>query len=158
VLLQTSQIFPGFVESATLLAEQAKAAGVTMNLKQEPANAYYNPSLLYLKMPFAETQWAITSMKFFYLQALASNAPYNETHWKNPAFNTLLFQAIGETDETKAQDLWNQVQQIQYDQGGYLNWTNADWVDGLSNKLKGMKPSGAGALGNMTFMDGWLEK
>ncbi|MDX6494508.1 MAG: hypothetical protein QOE17_494, partial [Gaiellales bacterium] len=66
--------------------------------------------------------------------------------------------AIGETDETKAQDLWNQVQQIQYDQGGYLNWTNADWVDGLSNKVKGMKPSGAGALGNMTFMDGWLEK
>jgi peptide/nickel transport system substrate-binding protein len=158
VLLQTSQIFPGFVESATLLAEQAKAAGVTMDLKQEPANAYYNPSLLYLKMPFAETQWAITSMKFFYLQALASNAPYNETHWNNKPFNDLLFQAIGETDETKAQDLWNQVQQIQYDQGGYLNWTNADWVDGLSNKVKGMKPSGAGALGNMTFMDGWLEK
>ena len=99
VLLQTSQIFPGFVESATLLAEQAKAAGVTMNLKQEPANSYYNPSLLYLKMPFAETQWAITSMKFFYLQALASNAPYNETHWKDTPFNDLLCQAIGETDD-----------------------------------------------------------
>jgi peptide/nickel transport system substrate-binding protein len=158
VLLQTSQIFPGFVESATLLAEQAKAAGVTMKLKQEPANAYYNPSLLYLKMPFAETQWAITSMKFFYLQALASNAPYNETHWKSKPFNDLLFQAIGETDATKAQDLWNQVQEIQYNQGGYLNWTNADWVDGLSNKVKGLKPSGAGALGNMGFMNAWLEK
>jgi peptide/nickel transport system substrate-binding protein len=158
VLLQTSQIFPGFVESATLLAEQAKAAGVTIRLKQEPPNAYYNPSLLYLKMPFAETQWAITSMKFFYLQALTSTAPYNETHWKDARFNTLLFQAIGETDDAKAQDLWNQVQTIQYNEGGYLNWTNADWVDGLSNKVKGMAPSGAGALGNMTFMNAWLEK
>jgi peptide/nickel transport system substrate-binding protein len=158
VLLQTSQIFPGFVESATLLAEQAKAAGVTIKLKQEPANAYYNPSLLYLKMPFAETQWAITSMKFFYLQALAADAPYNETHWDNTQFNDLLFQAIGETDETKAQDLWNQVQEIQYNEGGYLNWTNADWVDGLSNKVKGLAPSGAGALGNMGFMNAWLEK
>jgi len=158
VLLQTSQIFPGFVESATLLAEQAKAAGVTMNLKQEPPNSYYNPSLLYLKMPFAETQWAITSLKYFYLQALATDAPYNETHWNDPAFSQKLSQAIGETDETKAQDLWNQVQEIQYNQGGYLNWTNADWVDGLSNSVKGMKPSGAGALGNMRFMDAWLQK
>ena len=158
VLLQTSQIFPGFVESATLLAEQAKAAGVTMNLKQEPPNSYYNPSLLYLKMPFAETQWAITSLKYFYLQALATDAPYNETHWNDAAFSQKLSQAIGETDETKAQDLWNQVQEIQYNQGGYLNWTNADWVDGLSNSVKGMTPSGAGALGNMRFMDAWLQK
>ena len=158
VLLQTSQIFPGFVESATLLAEQAKAAGVTINLKQEPPNSYYNPSLLYLKMPFAETQWAITSLKYFYLQALASDAPYPETHWSDPAFSQKLTQAIGETDETKAQDLWNQVQEIQYNQGGYLNWTNADWVDGLSNSVKGMQPSGAGALGNMRFMDAWFQK
>ena len=158
VLLQTSQIFPGFVESATLLAQQAKGAGVTINLKQEPPNSYYNPSLLYLKMPFAETQWAITSLKYFYLQALATDAPYNETHWKDAAFSQKLTQAIGETDETKAQDLWNQVQEIQYNQGGYLNWTNADWVDGLSNSVKGMKPSGAGALGNMRFMDAWLQK
>jgi hypothetical protein len=48
------------------------------------------------------------------------------------------------------------VQQIQYDQGGYLNWTNADWVDGLSTKVKGLAPSGAGALGNYRFLDAWL--
>ena len=59
---------------------------MTINLKQEPPNSYYNPSLLYLKMPFAETQWAITSLKFFYLQALATDAPYNETHWKDATF------------------------------------------------------------------------
>jgi peptide/nickel transport system substrate-binding protein len=156
--LQTSQIFPGFVESATLLAQQAKAAGLTMRLKQEPANAYYNPSLLYLKMPFAETQWPAPSLKFFYLQALASDAPYNETHWHDKSFNDLLFGAIGELDKAKAQDLWNQVQQIQYEQGGYLNWTNADWVDGLSNKVKGLEPNSAGALGNFLFLNAWLEK
>ena len=156
VTLQTSEIFPGFVESATLLAQQAKAAGVTMNLKQVPADSYYNPSLLYLKMPFAETQWPISSLKFFYLQALASDAPYNETHWKNAAWSETLTKAIGELDQAKAQDLWNQVQQIQYNEGGYLNWTNADWVDGLSNKVKGLQPSGAGALGNFRFQDAWL--
>jgi peptide/nickel transport system substrate-binding protein len=156
VTLQTSDIFPGFVEAATLLAAQAKQAGVEMKLKREPANAYYNPSLLYLKMPFAETQWPISALKFFYLQALASNAPYNETHWHSKTWNTLLFKAIGETNKSKAQVVWNQVQKIQYEQGGYLNWTNADWVDGLSNKVKGLRPSAAGAMGNFRFLDAWL--
>src|SRR5207247_4414682 len=38
VTLLTSEIFPGFVEAATLLAAQAKEAGVKINLKQEAAN------------------------------------------------------------------------------------------------------------------------
>ena len=102
VLLRTSPIFPGFVEAATLLAEQAKAAGVTIQLKQVPPNSYYNPSLLYLKMAFAETQWPIPSLKFFYLQSLSAQAPYNETHWKDKSWNDLLFKAIGETDSDGA--------------------------------------------------------
>jgi peptide/nickel transport system substrate-binding protein len=156
VLLRTSPIFPGFVEAATLLAEQAKAAGVTIQLKQVPPNSYYNPSLLYLKMAFAETQWPIPSLKFFYLQSLSAQAPYNETHWKDKSWNDLLFKAIGTTDPTAAQDTWNQVQQIQWDQGGYLNWTNADWVDGVSTKLKGLAPHPGGVLGNYLFMNAWL--
>jgi peptide/nickel transport system substrate-binding protein len=156
IQLSTSPIFPGFVEAATLLAQQAKQAGVTMTLKQVPPNSYYNPSLLYLKMPFAETQWPISSLKFFFLQALATDAPYNETHWKSKSWNALLGKAIAEPNKAKAQALWNQVQKIQYDKGGYLNWTNADWVDGLSKKVQGLKPSAAGVLGNYRFLDAWL--
>jgi peptide/nickel transport system substrate-binding protein len=156
VELQTSDIFPGFVEAATLLAQQATAAGVTMNLKQVASSSYYNPSLLYLKMRFAETQWPVTSLKYFYLQALAANAPYNETHWRATGWNALLYKAIGELNRTKAQAYWNQLQTIQYNSGGYLNWTNADWVDALSKKVQGLKPSAAGALGNLRFLDAWL--
>jgi peptide/nickel transport system substrate-binding protein len=156
VELSTSDIFPGFVGAATLFAEQAKAAGVTVNLKNVPANSYYNPSLLYLKMPFAETQWALSSLKMFYLQALAPDAPYNETHWKSASFAALLSKAVGAPTKAAAQGFWNQVQKIQYDKGGYINWTNADWVDGTSKKLQGLKPSAAGALGNFRFMDAWL--
>jgi peptide/nickel transport system substrate-binding protein len=156
VPMAISDVIPGFVESATLYAQQASAAGVTIQLQQKPASSYFNPSLLYLKQLFAETQWPPPSLKFFYLQALASNAPFNETHWHDPAFNTLLFKAIGATDQTKAQALWAQVQQIQYQQGGYINWVNADFVDGLSKKVQGLKPSAAGILGNHRFQDAWL--
>ena len=156
VEFQTSEIFPGFVESATLFAQQAKAAGVTVKLKQEPANSYYNPSLLYLKMAFAETQWPMLSLKYFYLQALSSNAPYNETHFKSAGFSDALAKAIAAVDKTQAQKYWNQVQQIQYDTGGYLQWVNADWVDAVSKNVQGLKPHAAGALGNYLFMNAWL--
>jgi peptide/nickel transport system substrate-binding protein len=156
VVLQTSDVIPGFVESATLLAQQAAKAGVTIKLQQVPASSYFNPSLKYLKMLFAETQWPPSSLKFFYLQALASNAPFNETHWHSKSFNRLLFKAIGELNHAKAQSYWNDVQEIQWRQGGYLNWTNADFVDGLSKKVKGIKPSAAGILGNHRFQDAWL--
>jgi peptide/nickel transport system substrate-binding protein len=158
VELSTSDIFPGFVAAATLLQQQAKAAGVTIKLKNVPANSYYNPSLLYLKMPFAETQWAINSLKFFYLQALSADAPYNETHYKNAAFSKALSSAIAAPNKGKAQVFWNQVQKTQYDSGGYINWTNADWVDGLSKKVQGMKGSAAGAVGNFAFLNAWLSK
>jgi peptide/nickel transport system substrate-binding protein len=156
VTFQISDAIPGFVEAATLYAQQATAAGVKINLQQLPADSYFNPSLKYLKMQFAETQWPPPSLKFFYLQALTPSAPFNETHWRVPSFTALLTKAIGETDQTKAQSYWNQIQQIQWQQGGYINWTNADFVDGLSKRVNGLKPSSAGILGNHRFVDAWL--
>lgn len=156
VTLKTSQIIPGFVESATLYAQQANAAGVNVALQQIPPDSYFNPSLQYLKLLFGQSQWPVFSLKFFYLQALAANAPYNETHWHNPSWNTLLFKAIGELDKAKAQSYWNQVQQIQYEQGGYMCWTNADYVDGVSKKVQGLKPNPGGILGNHDFRTVWL--
>ncbi len=99
-------------------------------------DSYFNPSLQYLKLLFGQSQWPVFSLKFFYLQALAKNAPYNETHWNDPAWNTLLFKAIGELDQSKAQSYWDQVQKIQYEQGGYMCWTNADYVDGVSKNVQ----------------------
>ena len=155
VTMQISNLIPGFIESAQLFQQQATAAGVTVKLQTVDASAYFNPSLTYLKMLFAESQWPVQSLKFFYQQALASNAPYNETHWTSASWNQLLGQAIGELDHAKAQSLWNQVQEIQWNQGGYLLWTNADYVDALSLKVKGLAPSSAGILGNHSFLDAW---
>lgn len=156
VVLKTSQIIPGFVESATLFSQQAASAGVTVQLQQVPPDSYFNPSLQYLKLLFGQSQWPVFSLKFFYLQALAKNAPYNETHWSDPAWNTLLFKAIGELDHAKAQTYWDQVQKIQYEQGGYMCWTNADYVDGVSKNVQGLKPNPGGILGNHNFRTVWL--
>ena len=83
VTLHTSDIVPGFVEAATL-AEQAKGAGVTVEVKKEPANAYLDTSLLYTKLDFAQSFWTYSSIPLWYEQALLSDAVWNETHWRDP--------------------------------------------------------------------------
>jgi len=158
VTLQTSDIVPGFTAAATLFAEQAKGAGVTVNVKKEPANSYFDTSLLYTKIDFGQSYWTTGSLAAWYSQALDSKAVWNETHWKDPEFDALIRQATGATNVDEATDLWHQVQQIQYDQGGYIGWANQNIVDAAAPYLQGMVPSAFFNLGGWNYRDVWLDQ
>jgi peptide/nickel transport system substrate-binding protein len=157
VTLHTSEVFPGFVEAATLFAEQAKGAGVTVNVKKEPANAYFDASKLYTKLDFAQSYWGPASLSIWYEQALLSDSTFNETHWRDPEFDKLVRAAQGATSEADALDLWHQVQEIQYNEGGYIIWTNVDLLDAASNQVQGMTPSAWWNLGGFSYRDVWLQ-
>ncbi|MDW8339074.1 MAG: ABC transporter substrate-binding protein [Thermoleophilia bacterium] len=158
VTLHTSDIVPGFVEAATLFAEQAKGAGVTVNVKREAANAYFDTSLLYTKLPFAQSFWTLSSLAAWYTQAVLSDAVWNETHFKDPAYDKLIQDAIGAADEETARELWEQVQQRQLDEGGYIVWANQNIVDAAANYVGGVRPSSFFNLGGWNYRDVWLEQ
>ena len=122
-----------------------------------PTNSYYNPSLLYLKMPFAETQWPVNSLKFFYLQALASDAPYNETHWHSKSWNDLLDKAIARADQGEgAGATGTRCRRSSTSRAATSTGRTPTGSTALSKKVQGLKPSAAGALGNYRFLDAWL--
>jgi peptide/nickel transport system substrate-binding protein len=156
VTLHTSDIVPGFVEAATLFAEQAKGAGVTVNVKREPANAYFDTSLLYTKLDFAQSFWSVTSLGQWYEQSLLSDAVWNETHWRDKSFDKLIRDAQSAADEETAADLWRQVQDVQYERGGYIVWCNQNLVDAASKQVQGIKPSSFFNLGGWNYRDVWL--
>jgi peptide/nickel transport system substrate-binding protein len=157
VTLHTSPIVSGFVESATLFAAQAKKAGVNVNVKTDPASAYFNPSLLYLKLPFGQSLWPMASLAEWYTQAVLTKAPFNESHWHDASFDALLNKALGTVNEHKANALWAQVQKQLYDTGGYIVWATDDRVDATSKKVNGITPSGAYNLGGPTGLtNAWL--
>ena len=158
VTLHTSDIVPGFVESATLFAQQAKGAGVTIDVKKEPANAYFDTSLLYTKLNFAQSFWTIASLGTWYTQALFSDAVWNETHYRDKSYDALVQSALGAKTVDEATTLWNQVQQKQYDEGGYLLWGNQNLVDAAANNVKGIVPSSFFNLGGWNYRDVWLEQ
>lgn len=140
----------------TLFAGQAKSAGVTVNVKKEPANAYFDTSFLYTKLDFGQDSWAAGSLGAWYELAVLSDAAWNETHWRDPEYDKLIRSAQGAPNEEAAAEIWREIQQIQYDQGGYIIWTNVDIVDAAASNGQGIVPSSFTALGGWTIeASGW---
>lgn len=156
VTLQTSNVVPGFIEAATLFAQQAKAAGVDVKVKKESATAYFDTSLLYTKMAFAQSFWTVTALGQWYPQSLLSGAVWNETHWRQKSYDRLIQSAIGAPTAALARKRWRDVQEIQYADGGYIVWANINLVDGVGKKVRGVKPSSFFNLGGWNYRDVWL--
>jgi peptide/nickel transport system substrate-binding protein len=154
VTLFSSKAAPGMLESATAFAEQAKAAGVTINVHNGPADSYYSTN--YLKWNFGQTQWNAYPIVVWMQQALLSNAPFNETHWYRPDWDKLFNAALGALDAGKRKTLMFEVQKLLWDQGGYLMWGFSPQIDGLAKNVRGAVPNPAAALGAYDYRDFWL--
>jgi peptide/nickel transport system substrate-binding protein len=160
--LLTSPVVPGMVESGTLYAEQAKAVGVTANIRQMSPSVYYStasPAYATGQRPFSVNYWnAIPpSLAGFYLEALNRHAPFNETSWGfAPGQDTLFYDAMAETDSAKAAEKWHAVQELQATRGGYIIVSNVNYVDAYSTKVRGVETTSAGDNNNFTFSRAWL--
>jgi peptide/nickel transport system substrate-binding protein len=160
-VLPTSDFLPGMVESSTILAEQAAAAGVKVVVNTTSAATYFTPAGGFLTRDFGmEVDQPVGSLLAAYLSEYTLGSPYPDTHWgKQPggaADEKLISRAIGATDPTQAAALWRQCQLQQFDQGGYLVWGNLPYVDAASNNVRGLKAGAGFSYNNWRLQDGWL--
>ncbi len=126
--------FPGGVDAALLMAEQAKAAGITINVVREPNDSYWDN--VWIKKPWCQCYWGGRPTADAFLSiSMAADAAWNDTKWKNPRFNELLVAARAETDEAKRQAMYAEMQQIAHDDGGQVVLMFNNYVGALSNKV-----------------------
>ncbi|WP_033287620.1 ABC transporter substrate-binding protein [Amycolatopsis jejuensis] len=143
--LQTAAIAPGTVEAATLFQQQAKDAGVEVEVSQVDTAAYFDPTRNYLRMPFAQTVWSgYATLSNFYPYMLQPDAAGNETHWNSPRTTELIDQATTATTPAAAASAWAAVQREQWDEGGYLWWGTVDNLDAVSTRVAGIVPNRLG--------------
>jgi peptide/nickel transport system substrate-binding protein len=159
--LYTSDIIPGMNETATLYAAQAKKGGVNINVKVVDPSIYYSassPGGNYLAKTFSINNWTTetSSMALYYLSALYAQAPYNETHWKNPQADKVLFDALADPNPATAEQKWHAVQKLQFDEGGYIVTNNFNWLDAYSPKVRGIQTTAAGPCNYYDFKQAWL--
>ncbi len=90
--------------------------------------------------------------------AFGAGAPWNETHWKNDKFETLLANARSETDEAKRKPyIWEMQAMLQAD-GGALIPVFRDWLDAHNEKVGGHTPHGGFDMDNGYIMQkAWLK-
>jgi peptide/nickel transport system substrate-binding protein len=145
--LQSTNGALGMNEGAQVFAQQAKAAGVNINVKILDSGAFYGTQ--YLKWTFSTDFWGTRN----YLSQVAAGSlptsPYNETHWPDTAdkkFLSLYKQALQTVDRNKRLAIEHEMQTLEYDNGGYIIWGFSDFLDGYSSKLQGLTAGDKGVL------------
>jgi peptide/nickel transport system substrate-binding protein len=117
VTLTTADSSPGQLDSATLFAQQAKAAGITVNLETVPAANY--ASQVSGKRALTHNGWWNYSLDYFYGQTTTSTAPGN-TGFRSASWDAKFGQARAALDRDTRTRLWHELQQELYDEGGLI--------------------------------------
>jgi peptide/nickel transport system substrate-binding protein len=151
--LYTSDLAPGMLEGATLFAQQAKDAGVNVNLKKVDSSTYYDGP--YQKVPFFQDTFLFRSMPSWYVLFMSSQGTFNDTQWEVPSFDKLIDQGFAEVDEAKRKEIWHEIQQINYDEGGWINWGFYNNVDATAPKVRGI-PLGIRNLNFYHFEEAYI--
>jgi peptide/nickel transport system substrate-binding protein len=155
VQLVTADFAAGVVQAAQVFAQQAKAAGVTVSVKQVPVGTFYGPN--YLRWPFAQDFWAYSPYLSQVAQGSLSKSPFNETHWNDPAYVALYNKANATVDQASRCKIIYQMQLADFERGGYIIAAYNKQVDLMSTRVNGFVPAGTGVpLGNASWEDAWI--
>ncbi len=135
VQLITSAVATGTVAMATVLAQQAQAAGVTINLKTVDPTTFFGPN--YLRWTFSQDFYNYSPYLAQVAQSLLPASPFNETHWSLPHYVSLYQQANATADPALRRELEHEMQMIDFNEGGYIIPAFIDALDAYSTKITG---------------------
>jgi peptide/nickel transport system substrate-binding protein len=142
VTLVTSAVLSGVVAMATVLAEQAKAAGVTIAIKNVPPGTFFGPD--YLQWTFSQDYYSYFPYLTQVGQSMLPGSPYNETHNDDAHYTSLYNQANATANEGLRKEILYEMQQIDFTQGGYIIPAFTDTLDAYSTKITGYAQSRLG--------------
>lgn len=126
------------VDMCHLFAEQAKGAGVTVNVQVLDSGTYWGDE--YLKRTFAVDYWGTRN---FLPQVAASSlptAPYPGDHWP-PEGSTFIADynaALAETDEVARKVITDKMQLELYEEGGLIIPFFQNLLDGYNTRVHGL--------------------
>jgi len=141
-LVTSDVVGAGMVAAAQVFAEQAKAAGVTVNVKKVDGNVFYGED--YLKWTFAQDYWGTRNYLAQTTLSTSKDAPYNECRWEDEEWQKIVDEAFMTSDEAKRNELVGEAMTIEHDRGGYIVWQYNVLLDAYSKKLAGLIPDSWG--------------
>ncbi|ADB34750.1 extracellular solute-binding protein family 5 [Kribbella flavida DSM 17836] len=150
----TSDASAGFVEAATLLAEQAGEAGLKLKVTTGSSQTYAKDLLT--KGAIGSHRSGAMPIPQYITDRLLSKSPFNVTHWRRPAFDAAFAAAQVLTDETARAAKYGELQRSLRDEGGILAWGHPDFMVAVSAKLQGVEAVPPNTLDSARFDKVWL--
>ncbi len=149
--------FAGAVDASTLIKEQAKKAGININVVREPDDGYW--SNVWIKKEWCMCYWGGRPTEdMMFSVAYAEGAPWNDTHWVNKRFNELLVAARAELDTEKRRKMYWEMQEICRNDSGTIVPMYNQMVEASSDKLGHGPISGHMAIDGMRNAERWWFK
>jgi peptide/nickel transport system substrate-binding protein len=142
VQLVTSPVATGTVAMSTALQQQAKAAGVTINLKQVDPTTFFGPN--YLHWTFSQDFYNYSPYLAQVAQSLLPTSPFNETHWSLPHYIDLNKQANATVNASTRKQIEHEMQMIDFNEGGYIIPAFIAALDAYSTKITGYSAARVG--------------
>ncbi len=155
VNLVTAPIENGVVESCVVFAQQAKAAGINVQITKLDNTTFYNSQ--YLQRTFSVDWWDAESFLSgtAYTQIPTSNYP--DTHYSNAQFNKWYFEAIATSNLSLQKEIAHKMQEQLWTDGGEIIPGFLDNIDGYSKKVTGFTKSKTGFnLGYWGCKNAWF--
>ncbi|MBS1868439.1 MAG: ABC transporter substrate-binding protein [Actinobacteria bacterium] len=146
--LWTADVNPGVAQFATLMANSAKEAGVTIRVRKQPADQYF--ATAWGRYPFASTYWGGRTYPNQCAAGFVPGAGLNETRWRDEQWLRLYREALATVDRTKANEILTETQKILHERGGYIIPVFPNVVDAASAKVGGLEP---GVLDHFVYWD-----
>jgi len=139
-------------EYAQLLQDQAKGAGITMQLHQESQSIFYNK--VWLQTPFGIVDWGGRgSISPLIEPAYTAKGIWNSSHWKDASFDKLVGQFDSEADEGRRKQVAAQIAKIQNDQTPTLV---SFFITGLRGVRKNVQGIENGPVDHIDASKVWL--
>ena len=145
------------VDMAAMLQQSAAQAGINLAVNRVPADGYWSNHWMKHPLTFGNANPRPTAdllLSVFF----KSDAPWNESGWKNERFDQLLVAARSEGDDAKRRQMYGDMQVILHEQGGVGIPAFIDFIDGYDSRLKGYQPLPLGGFMGYQFAEHvWLE-
>ena len=155
VNLVTAPIENGVVASSVVFAQQAKAAGVNVQVTKLDNTTFYNKQ--YVQRVFSVDWWSTLSFIATTAYAQTSKAPFNETHYANAQFDKWYFELIGTKKPALQKEIAREMQMQLWTNGGEIIPGFPNNIDSYSKKVTGFVGDLSGYnLGAWDFKAVWF--
>ncbi|MEM7426115.1 MAG: ABC transporter substrate-binding protein [Pseudomonadota bacterium] len=157
VTMEVAEVAHGITDICLFLQREAAKIGLNINVKKVPNDGYWGA--IWQKTPMHTTAWNMRPTANTMIGiAFAPDAPWNDSYWKDERLGKLLVESRSVTDPAKRKEMYCEMQSIISNNSGMCIPVHTNYVDGVSDKVKGLGKLPLEAFGGMEFPEfAWLD-